>query len=209
MNLRERTKAAVDAFRGKGATSSESVSMMQLLDFLGIHNAEGDALSEATYFACIKVLSEAIGKLPLKILQYTPDGGVRTAREHRFYRTLNERPNRYTASSVFWTCTEARRDDKGNAYAWIDTRDPLHPQLWPMDPSAVQIYYNNNELLRDAPDVFYRYSTPTGTIILGSEEVLHFKSHLTTADGLLGISVREQLAATIQGNVKAQDMGTS
>jgi HK97 family phage portal protein len=36
--------------------------------------------------------------------------------------------------------------------------------------------------------------------------VLHFKSHLTTADGLLGISVREQLAATIQGNVKAQDM---
>lgn len=206
MKLTERTKAAVAAFRGKSATPTENVSMLQLLDFLGIHNVQGDALSEATYFACIKVLSEAIGKLPLKILQYTPDGGVRTAREHRFYRTLNERPNRYTASSVFWTCTEARRDDQGNSYAWIDTSDPNHPQLWPMDPSAVQIYYNNSELLRDAPDVFYRYSTPKGTFVLGSEEVLHFKSHLTTADGLLGISVREQLAAPIQGNVKAQDM---
>lgn len=206
MDIKERIKAAVAAFRGKSANTSEAMSMNQLLDFLGIHNVTGDALSEATYFACIKVLSEAIGKLPLKILQYTPDGGVRTAREHRFYRTLNERPNRYTAASVFWTGTEARRDDDGNAYAWIDVRDPQHPQLWPMDPGSVQIYYNNNELLRDAPDVFYRYSTPQGTIILGSEEVLHFKSHLTTADGLLGISVREQLASTIQGNVKAQGM---
>lgn len=204
MNLKERTKAAVTAFRGKSADTS--MSMSQLLEFLGIHNVTGDALSEATYFACIKVLSEAIGKLPLKILQYTPDGGVRTAREHRFYRTLNERPNRYTTASVFWTGTEARRDDEGNAYAWIDVRDPDHPQLWPMDPGSVQIYYNNNELLRNAPDVFYRYSTPQGTIILGSEEVLHFKSHLTTADGLLGISVRDQLASTIQGNVKAQGM---
>lgn len=206
MKLSERTRAAVAAFRGKSATSSGNLSLLQLQEFLGLHDVRGDALSEATYFACIKVLSEAIGKLPLKILQYTPDGGVRTAREHRFYRALNERPNRYTASSVFWTCMEARRDDKGNAYAWIDTTDPKHPQLWPMDPDAVQIYYNNTEKLSDAPDVFYRYSTPKGTLVLGSEEVLHFKSHLTTADGLLGVSVREQLAATIQGNVKAQDM---
>jgi HK97 family phage portal protein len=35
--------------------------------------------------------------------------------------------------------------------------------------------------------------------------VLHFKTH-NTIDGLVGISVREQLAATIQGNAKAQKM---
>ena len=206
MKLSDRTKAAVAAFRGKSANATDNRNLVQLFDFLGLHDVQAEALSEATYFACIKVLSEAIGKLPLKILQYTPDGGVRTAREHRFYRTLNERPNRYTSSSVFWTNAEARRDDQGNAYAWIDTTNPKRPQLWPMDPNCVQIYYNNNENLSDAPDVFYRYSTPKGTMVLGSEEVLHFKSHLTTADGLLGISVREQLAATIQGNVKAQGM---
>lgn len=41
-------------------------------------------------------------------------------------------------------------------------------------------------------------------LILGSEEVLHLKSH-HTLDGLVGISVREQLASTIQGNAKAQN----
>lgn len=206
MRLIDRLKAAGAALTAKETPSNEEqMSLNALLDFLGVHNTRGEALSEATYFACLKVLSESIGKLPLKIQQASGTHGIRIAREHPFYRMLNERPNRYMPSSVFWSTMEMCRNHYGNAYAWIDTRDEKHPQLWPMNPEQVQVYYDNARLLRDVPDVYYCYSTPQGQIVLGSEEVLHFKSHCTI-DGLVGVSVREQLSGTIIGNVKAQSM---
>jgi HK97 family phage portal protein len=202
MGITQRVKAAAAAFTGKSALTTE---LNNLYKFLGIDpKNEGKATGEATYFACLKVLSEAIGKLPLKIQQYTPDKGIRIAREHPYYRMLNERPNRYMTASVFWSTMELYRNHYGNAYAWIDTRDPKQPQLWLMKPDSVEVWYDNARKLSDVADVYYRYSTPQGIVTFSSEEVLHFKSHYTV-DGLVGISVREQLAATIQGNIRAQD----
>lgn len=204
MNIFDRAKLWSGARRAKSTTaSSERMTLTQLLDFLGLHNTSADALSEATYFACLKVLSEAVGKLPMKIQQYTPEHGIRIAREHRFYRALNERPNRYMTASVFWSTMELCRLHYGNAYAWIDTRDPNRPQLWPINPQTVQVWYDDACELFDAPDVFYLVSNKKGRCVLSSEEVLHFKSH-QTLDGLVGVSVREQLASTIQGGAKAQ-----
>lgn len=205
MQILKRLRAAASALRGKSASQSEQMTVNQLLEFLGVHSADRGALGEATYFACLKVLSESIGKLPLKVQQSTPGTGVRVAREHPYYRMLNERPNRYMSASVFWGTMELCRNHYGNAYAWIDTRDPKRPQLWPIDPKSVQVYYDDAKLLRDVPDVYYLYSTAQGAVVLGSEEVLHFKSHCTL-DGLVGVSVREQLASTIEGGAGAQKM---
>ncbi len=205
MAIKDRVRAAAAALTAKSAAdNSEQMTLNQLLAFLGVHKAgDAAAMSEAVYFACCKVLSEAVGKLPLKIQQYTTDKGIRVAREHAYYRMLNERPNRYMAASTFWSTMELCRNHYGNAYAWIDTRDQKLPQLWPIDPTAVQVWYDDARRLDQVPDVYYRVSTKGGVIVLGSEEVLHFKSH-NTLDGLVGISVREQLASTIQGNAKAQ-----
>lgn len=205
MKIRDRIKAVAAAFRTKSASTEEQLTLNQLLDFLGVAQRDQGALSEATYFACLKVLSESIGKLPLKIQQTTPDHGVQVVRGHPYYRMLNERPNRFMSASVFWATMELCRNHYGNAYAWIDSRDPAKPQLWPMDPAQVQVYYDNAKLLADTPDVYYRWSTPQGVVVLGSEEVLHFKSH-NTLDGLVGISVREQLASSIKGGTTAQAM---
>lgn len=201
MTIFERIKSAAAAFTRKSA--SEEMTLNQLLDFLGVHNVHGEAMQEAVYFACIKVLSESIGKLPLKVQQFTPDRGIRVAREHPYYRMLNERPNRYMSASVFWTFMELCRNHWGNAYALIDTSNEDKPQLWPLNPEYVKVYYDDVRKLNKVRDVYYQYSTPDGVVILGSEEVLHFKGS-NTLDGLVGISVREQLLSTIQGNVKAQ-----
>ena len=206
MKLIDRGKAWIAGLRAKSAAAtSQQMTLTQLVDFLGLHNTSASALSEATYFACCKVISESIGKLPLKLQQFQEGQGIRVAREHKFYRTLNERPNRHMTASVFWGTMELCRLHYGNAYAWIDTRDPNRPQLWPIDPRTVQVWYDDACELMDAPDVFYLVSTKKGRIALGSEEVLHFKSH-QTLDGLVGVSVREQLASTIQGGVKAQKL---
>lgn len=191
-----------DLFRRKSATT-QSMTVQQLLDFLGIAETDSSVLSEATYYACIKVLSEAIGKLPLKLQIATDTQGIRVAREHRYYRMLNERPNRYMSASVFWAVMEMHRNHYGNAYAYIDTQtDPKKPQLLPLDPGCMKVVYDNAGLFGN-PNVYYYYSTAKGARVFMSEELLHFKAHHTEA-GLVGIPVKDQLSATIQGNNKAQ-----
>lgn len=205
MSVIDRFRAANAAFRGKSADPRQTAELNKLLDFLGIDRSPGQSMGEATYYACLKVLAEGIGKLPLKVQQFTSEHGIRIAREHPFYRMLNERPNRYMSASVFWSTIELCRNHFGNAYAWIDTRDPREPQLWLMNPNEVDVWYDNGKILGDVPDVYYRYCTPEGVIVFKSEDVLHFKSH-NTRDGLVGIPVREQLSEPIQGNIKAQRM---
>lgn len=201
MKLGARMKAAIAAFRGKSANTA---SLNQLYEFLGIDpSSVAGAESEATYFACLKVLSESLGKLPLRVQRFTEDGGISVERNHRLYRMLNERPNRYTPSGAFWSAVEQYRDDEGNAYVWIDSRNPKQTQLWLMRSNDVEVYYDNALKLADVPDVYYKYSTPQGVIVLSSEEVLHFRSQYTR-DGIVGISVKHQLASTIENGVKAQ-----
>lgn len=192
--------------RKKSAATEEQMTLNQLLSWLGVHDVSGGALSEATYYACLKVLSEGIGKLPLRLLQATQDTGIRPQLGHRYYRMMAERPNRFMSASVFWTYMEFCRNHWGNAYALIDTNDPTKPQLWPLHPERVRVYYDDARLLNTArADVYYVYNTADGPLTFASEEILHFKAH-QTVDGLVGVSVREQLASTIQGNIKAQKM---
>lgn len=192
--------------RKKSAAAAEEMTLNQLLGWLGVHNVSDGALAEATYYACIKVLTESIGKLPLRVMQTTPTTGVKPQLSHPLYRVLNERPNRYMSASVFWTYMEFCRNHYGNAYAVIDMTDPTRPQLWPMDPGRVKVWYDDGrKVLQDVTDVYYVYTTPTGPVTFGSEEVLHFKAH-QTLDGLVGVPVLEQLANTIQGNVSAQKL---
>ena len=194
-----------DFFKQKSATDTQTMTLQQLVDFLGIAGTDSSVLSEATYYACLKVLSESVGKLPLKLQRATAAQGVQPAREHRYYRMLAERPNRYMSASAFWSLMEFYRNHYGNAYAYIDESDPKRPQLWPLDPDCMKVVYDNGCIIKDLPDVYYYYSTSKGQRVFGSEELLHFKSHHTEA-GLVGISVRDQLASTIKGNSKAQGL---
>ena len=203
MQITKRLRDAWNALRGK---SYRDDNLAELLDFLGISSSlRDDALKEATYFACMKVLSESIGKIPIKIMQHTRQTGTLARREHRYYRVLNERPNPYMTATTFWAMMELWRNHYGNAFAWIDERDPQHPKLWPMHPKDTQIYFDNACRLADVPDVYYRYSIGGQSFVISSAEVLHFKNFLTK-DGVTGIPTREQISGVIDGGCKAQKM---
>lgn len=203
MQIVKRLREAWGVLCGK---SYRDDNLAELLDFLGISSTlRDDALKEATYFACMKVLSESIGKIPIKIMQHTRQTGTLARREHRYYRVLNERPNPYMTATTFWAMMELWRNHYGNAFAWIDERDPQHPKLWPMHPKDTQIYFDNACRLADVPDVYYRYSIGGQSFVISSAEVLHFKNFLTK-DGVTGIPTREQISGVIDGGCKAQKM---
>lgn len=188
----------------KHANTRRTIELNNLYQFLGIDRDEVNELSEATYFACMKVLSEAIGKLPLKLLRYNENHGVETARNHPLYYVLHNRPNPYMTASTFWSTVEYNRNHYGNAYVWIKGAG-ADTTLWILPSSDVTVWYDDAKILADQPDIYYLYSAGGSNYRFGSEEILHFKSS-NTLDGIVGVSVSEQLEKTINGASKSQSM---
>ena len=204
MKVSQRVKLAVNVLRNKSIGSRQSIELNNLLDFLGLSDTKVDNLSEATYFACLKVLSESIGKLPLKLLQYNDRNGVKNARYHALYKVLHDRPNPYMTSTVFWSTMEYNRNHYGNAYALIHGAGEK-TQLWILPSNEVQIWYDDAQILSNVPGIYYLYSKGGKLYKFGSEEIIHLKTS-NTLDGITGISVQEQLETTIGGNYKAQKL---
>ena len=206
MKFYDRLKTAVRVLTNKHGGQRETLEINQLLDFLGLSDTKADNLSEATYFACLKVLSEAVGKLPLKLLQYNDRNGTKVSRDHALYSIVGDRPNPYMTATSFWSTVEYNRNHYGNAYVWIQGAG-AGTRLWILPSNTVEVWYDNACLLSDVPDIYYLYSAGGKIYRFGSEEILHFKSS-NTLDGIVGISVQDQLKKTIGGNLKAQSMIT-
>ena len=187
-----------------GTKNTEICTIEQLVDFLNITGTDQSVLSEATYFACLKVLAESLGKLPLKLLQLTKDKGVREARDKTLYALVRTRPNRYMTATNFWSTVEQIRNHWGNSYIYIAGYGKKL-ELNILDPEKVTIYYDDGKLLSNIPDIWYICNYDGKMYKFSSEEILHFKTS-STFDGIKGMSVREILRSTIDGNQKAQKM---
>jgi HK97 family phage portal protein len=200
------TKRLETAFKSLfNKSSRESVELNNLYKFLGINPEENNnVLSEATYYACMNVLRESVGKLPLKLLRYNEKNGVETAREHFLYSILHDRPNPYMTASSFWSTVEFNRNHYGNAYVWIQGAGK-DLKLWILPSESVEVWYDDAKILADQPDLYYLYSGGGKVYRFGSEEILHFKSS-NSLDGILGVSVQDQLKMTLNGAVKSQKM---
>lgn len=186
-------------------SSSEEISLEQLIDFLNLKGTRKSELNEATYFACLKILSENLGKLPLKLFKYSKEDGISEARDHPLYRIIRYRPNPYMTSTTFWGTVELIRNHYGNAYVWRDGVGK-GAKLWILPNNQVQVFYDNAKILKDFTDIFYIYTPANGKrYILSSDEVLHFKSSVSF-DGITGVAVRDQLRSNIDGNNKSQEM---
>lgn len=188
------------------STSKETITLEQLIDFLNLNGVSEKELSEATYFACLKILSESLGKLPLKLICTNDKSGVTEVKDHPYYSLCRYRPNRFTTSTIFWASVEMNRDHYGNAYAWITNKIKQEDQELILLPSeSVEVWYDDKKILSDIPDVWYIYRVGTHRYVFSSEEILHFKTS-TSFDGITGLSVREQLKSTITGGQKSQEM---
>lgn len=177
----------------------------QLLDFLGVERRlTGGAMSEATYYACTKILRETLGKLPLRLMRRTDGGGVETCHSDPLYRLLAVRPNPYMTATTFWACVEQARNHLGNAYVYVERDGRGRPRnLWFMPNSEVDVWYDDACRILDRPDIFYRWSSGGSVLVLKSYEVLHFKSS-DTYDGVMGIPLIDRLRGLVDGSVGAQ-----
>lgn len=199
--------------RIKNALVPGSDETAQLMEWLGIDPKQTKAINETTYFTCLKVLSETMGKLPLKFYKELEGGGRSRADPGQGEDLLMNRPNPYMTPSTFWSTVEACCEHYGNAYVWVQ-RVFLAERyggnfgiagFWIMNPAYVQVLFDDAGIFGNEGNIYYRYSDPeTGkSYTFREDEVMHFKTWLTW-DGIVGKSVRDILKETVEGAAQSQ-----
>lgn len=199
-----RNKIANIISTNENVTKDENMTINQLIDFLNLSGTNEKELSEATYFACMKILAESLGKLPLKLLSSNNKSGIIEKKEHPLYRILRYKPNSYTTATSFWSAIEYNKNHFGNAYVLIiGTGKNTKLHILPSD--KIKPIWDNAKIFNDKEKLWYACNINGKYYTFSNEEILHFKTS-TTFDGITGVSVKDQLKTTITGNAKAQNM---
>lgn len=190
----------------KKAAPKNEAGTISLSDFLsgGSGALTSGDLSVVTYYICMRVLSEALGKLEIRLM----DSENREITSHEAVYFLKNRPNLMHTPSFFKKILEFCRNHYGNSYAYIarDANGRL-TGLYPLDPRAVEIYINNS--MPFVGRTYWYFYTDTGSgrsYWLNPEDVLHFRGGTPDPNyqGLVGKSVRQTLAESFAGEKWAQ-----
>ena len=199
MKLWDKIKARFARNDGGG-----TISMSQIIDLFSGANGGGQYgtdLSEITYFTCLKTLSEALGKMPVHVVD-----AEKKRIPHETAPLVETQTNNVQTPVQFFTQMEYFRNHFGNAYAYIarDVRGRA-TGLYPLLPSAVQVWINNTDTMTARP-YYYYYSSPQdgGVYWLDPQDVIHVKAWITEPSGHAGKSVRQILAESLTGNKAAQ-----
>ncbi len=185
----------------------------ELLKWLGIEGGRGRAINEVTYYTCLKMLSETMGKLPLKYYRSMAEGRIR-ADPDKGARLLMERPNPVMSPATFWATVEMNCQHWGNGYVWIQTTFNKKSRYggeyeimsyWPMQSDHTTVIMDDAGVFGDAGKLYYRYSDPkTGrTYTFSGDNVMHFKTWCSF-DGIVGKSVQDILKDMVKGLGESQ-----
>lgn len=188
-----------------------NVDDRRVLEVLGIHtgdvNVRGkNALKVDTVFSCVRIRSESVAKLPLKVFR-EDESGIQKQTRHPAFQLLRLRPNPYMSAYDFWKCIEAQNDLYGNAYASIefDKRGRI-VGLWPMDSSRVKIVVDNDTsasgVVTNRSKLWYEVNLGYEQRKIMPHELLHFKGGVTL-DGIVGLSPLDCLRATLENGASA------
>lgn len=166
-----------------------------------------------TYYTCLKMLSETMGKLPLKYYKSEGNGRIR-ADPDAGARILMTRPNPIMTPATFWSTVEMNCQHWGNSYVWIQTAFVQKGKYggeyqirgyWPMQSNCTSVIMDDVGVFGNAGKLYYRYSDPkTGkTYTFSQDNVMHFKTWCSF-DGIMGKSVSEILKETVDGLGESQ-----
>ena len=146
----------------------------------GVRIDSSNAHSVAAVFSCLRVIAETVASLPLHVLERTPGGGKRIARELPLYRQLHAQPNGWQTSF------EWREQAVFHIGLWGDAFSELKAaQIVPLHPSRMKVERVENGKIR------YKFREDKGTeTIYSNEQILQIRG--PSDDGINGMSIVEE-----------------
>lgn len=194
-----------------GGRPTVTLQDKELAEWLGI-DVSKDKLSEVTYFTCLKMLSETMGKLPMKYYQETNRGKIR-ADPDDMTRLLKVRPNPVMTPTDLFTACELNCQHYGNGYIWIHRQ--FTPQryggeyksigLWVLPSKQVSVLVDTAGIFQEKGKLYYQYNDEfSGEMyVFPQEDVIHVKTSYSF-NGILGKPVRQILGDMVDGARESQ-----
>ncbi|MCM3730063.1 phage portal protein [Fictibacillus nanhaiensis] len=196
-------------FRFEKRSEVVSIADAKWTEVFRVNGLSSEKAKEATYFTCLRILSDTVSKLPLKLFSET-DNGTTKANTHYLYNMLKLRPNPLMSSSTFWKVVEFQRNEWGYSLVYIDTvksgKNAGKIQgLYPLDMSKVtKIWVDDVGLFGKKNAIWYVYNTEEGKETkIKHDKVLHFFG--LTADGTTGMPIKEYLKTIVDNAKSSQD----
>jgi len=181
-----------DAFGSSQTVAGESVSV------------EG-AIAIADVFAAVNLVSEEVGKLPLKIYRdlglspSNPGTGTIEAPEHRAYRMLHDMPNPHIPAMRFWSTITGHQLLWGNWFLEkLRGSEGLVEELRICRPDSTVVYWNEVSGAKQ----FLVTRQSGDQVWLSEDQIIHGFGYST--DGVIGLSPIQQSREAL-GVVKARE----
>lgn len=203
MRLKFLDKLAIKRVQNMAESAGNTLSLSDINDFFGRNiSPNGPDISEITYFICLKTLSEALGKMPV----YLVDGEKRRIAQHETTPVLGISPNPNMTPAQLFSYMEYCRNHYGNAYAYpLRDRNGTLIGLYPLDPRQVTIWVDNISTFTTRKYYYQYLDTDSGqTYWILPDDIIHVRSWLMGDRGYAGKSVREILANYMAGNKASQ-----
>lgn len=139
-------------------------------------------LQIVTVYACVRVIAETLGMLPISLYDTTDKNKIKLA-DHPLTRCLSISPNDYQTSAEFMEYLATSICLEGNFYAQIiRNSDGQVCELWPLDPYSVGVIQDSQTM-----KVYYSFKTKNGKSIKTTErDIFHVK--IFSLDGYKGVS---------------------
>lgn len=186
----------------RGSYTLQDAALAEMLG-ITIDGMSAEKAREATYFTCMRILTDTMSKLPLKVHKAS-DNGVEEQHRHYLTTKLALRPNPLMSASDFWKSVEFYRDDVGHSVVFIERTNGLVENLYPLPMERVTIWIDDAGIIgKGEKAMWYQYHDGTNDHILFPEDVLHFKG--MTRDGLTGMSIKDYLRTTIENAQAGSD----
>lgn len=174
----------------------------------GVTVSEASALGSAAVYACVRVLAESVGQLPLKVFRRLPSGGRLPDDEHPLYPLLHDLPNPEMTAYEFRMALQGHLALWGNAYAEVE-RDAFGrvTGLWPLRPDRMTVSRNERRervwlyRLPDGVDVKWTWTNPTRQ----PAPILHLRG--LSSDGFLGYAPLQMLREAIGLAIATEEYG--
>ncbi len=138
------------------------------------------AMTVSAWFASIRLLSETIASMPIKLYKRNPDGSRTEVLDYQPFRTLKNQPNRYQTKVEFFETLMLNLTVNGNAYIELIRTSRGVVSYLPLQSSQMQV-----SLKRDG-DIEYKYSDlNSSTRIIPSKNMWHIRLF---GNGVVGMS---------------------
>lgn len=168
----------------------------------GLWVDQATAMTSAVVYACVNVLAQAIGSLPLLVYRRLPNGGKERATEHRLYNLLHDQPNGEMTAYELRAALVGHVCLWGNAYAEIEVSDAGINGLWPLRPDRM------TPARSDDNDLVYDYLLPDGTLKrFQARQIMHWRG--LSSNGIVGYSPIQQAAESIALDIATRRFGSA